>query len=64
MFFKMSVIFAENEKKLSEITLGFSTKVNSLRDEVQAWSQTFATRVETIVTTGDFKVDSKPPVHA
>ena len=46
LFAKTSVTFAENEKKLTEISTCFSADVQSLRDGVQTWSQNFATEIQ------------------
>ena len=62
LFAKTSVTFAENAKKLSEISAGFSAEVKSLRDGVQTWSQTFASEIQQMCKTGNFKFDVKPTV--
>ena len=62
LFAKTSVPFAENEKKLSEISTDFSAEVKSLRDGVQTWSQNFATEIQQMCQTGNFKFDVKPAV--
>ena len=64
VFAKASVSFEENERKVTELALGFGTRVRSLRDGVRTWSQIFASQVEQMVQTGKFKFDHTPVVAA
>ena len=42
LFAKTNEAFAENEKKLTELTASFGTEVKSIRDGIHAWPLTFA----------------------
>ena len=51
LFTKTELTFAETEKKSL-----------ALREEIRVWSYGFATRVEEMCRTGNFKFDARPPV--